>query len=140
MKDLKKEYKKVLAGLLFIIFIYSISIYFQLAWYWIWCIIMGFITALMVYKKSFKLTSWVKTGITIAVIMLVFRFLGGYGTLGFIAIVVLAVIYILLKKRKEYVSVKHTIESQIWGKPLKEFVEKKERLPKIKISGLRKSS
>lgn len=137
MKDLKTEMKKVGAGLLFVITIYSISAYFRLEWYWVWCILMGSISAMMIYKKSFKILALVKAGITIAVIMLVFRFLGGYGTFGFIAIIILAVIYILLKKRKEYISVKHTIEEQIWGKPIKDYVYNGEKLPKIKITGFR---
>jgi len=138
MKDLKTEAKKVGAGLLFIAFIYGISFYFKLEWYWIWCILMASITAMMLWKKSFKLISLVKAGVTIAVIMNLFRYLGGFGVFGFIAIVSLAVIYILLKKRKEYIDVKHTIESQIWGKPIKDYVKEKEKLPKIKITSLRR--
>jgi len=139
MKDLKTEAKKVGAGLLFVAFIYGISFYFHLAWYWIWCILMAFITAMMLWKKSFKLFSLVKAGVTIAVLMNLFRYLGGFGTLGFIAIIILACIYILLKKRKQYLEVKHTIETQIWGKPIKDYVNEKEKLPKIKITGLKKA-
>jgi len=139
MKDLKTEAKRVGVGLLFIAFIYGISFYFRLQWYWVWCILMVFITATMLWMKSFKPFSLVKAGITIAVIMNVFRYLGGFGILGFIAIIILACIYILLKKRKDYIEVKHTIETQIWGKPIKDYVNEKEKLPKIKITSFRKA-
>jgi hypothetical protein len=138
MVNLIKELKRIGLGLLFVIVFYSIIVYFQLAWYWVWGIICLFILGQMIWKKQFNLWKYIKNISAVLGLILLIRILSGFGTWGYILGIVAIIIYILLNKRKEYINVKHTTEQMIWGKPIKEFMDNKERLPKIKITGLRK--
>ena len=39
----------------------------------------------------------------------------------------------LYKRKDRFIKVKHHIETMLWGKPLKDYIEKKQRPPKSKL-------
>lgn len=137
--DLKYELKRIGKGLLLFTAIYSFIIYFNLTWYWIIITLITVNAGMMFYQGNFSISRLFRNILAITGIVLLFRFLGGYGTIGVIAIVILACLYILLRKRKEYMSAKYQVEEMIWGKPLKDFITEGKKPPKIKITGFRRS-
>jgi len=138
MLSLKKELKKLGFGFGYLILVISLAKIFNLAWWGVWLLIMAGNTALMIYQKNLSVKIWLKRGVTLAVLLLLFKFLSGYGTVGYMAMIGLILAFIFYGRRKHFIKVKHHIETMIWGKPLKEFIKKKQRPPKIKISSIRR--
>lgn len=138
MLSLKTELKKIGYGFGYLILVICLAKIFNLAWWGVWLLIMAGNTALMIYQKQLSVAVWLKRGVMLAVILLVFRFLAGFGSWGYFAIIILILAFIFYGRRKHFIKVKHHIETMLWGKPLKEFIKNKQRPPKIKISGIRK--
>lgn len=138
MLNLKHELKKLGIGFGYLILVISIAKIFNLAWWGLWLMIMAGNTALMIYKKQLCVKTWIKRGVILAVLILVFKFLAGFGGVGYVIIIILILVFIFYSRRKQFIKVKHHVETMLWGKPLKEFIKKKQRPPKIKISSVRK--
>lgn len=138
MINMKKELKRVGLGILQLSVLIFIIYYFNLSVLAIICLLTIFSAVMMARSRSFTWLKFGKAALTITVLVSLFKWLGMFGFWGFIGIVGLATIYILSTRRKEFLRTKHTIETMLWGKPLKEYIENKEKLPKIEISGMRK--
>lgn len=136
--DLGKELKKVGAGLLLAVIFIALITIFDLKWYQSWIMISLFILGFMIWKKQFTVKEFVKNSGTVLVLFLTLHILSGYGFWGYTIGVVGIIIYILLKRRRQFLHAKHSVEEMLWGKPLKEFIKNKEELPKLKISGIRR--
>ncbi len=138
MLSLKKELKKLGYGFGYLILVICLAKIFALKWWGVWLLLMLGNTALMIYQKNLCVKIWLKRGVMLAVLLLLFRFLAGYGTWGYFAMIALILAFIFYGRRKHFIKVKHHIETMIWGKPLKEFIKKKQRPPKIKICSIRR--
>ena len=130
---LKSTGKGILVSTIILITLYALG----LNWWQTWIAIMFLNVCFMVHYNRFNFPDFIKTSLIVLSLILLFKFLDGYGWLGFLAIIILSVAYILIAKRKSFISTKHKIETMIWGKPLREFIEAKEDLPKISLSGIR---
>jgi len=135
MINLKQTGKQILYGLLYICFIYFIITYFNLGFWATYGVLVVGATVMYLYTKTFKLYKWFKSIIIIFLFLALVRFLSRLigGVWGFILIVSILVIYKLISRRKQFIKGKQDVESMIWGKPLKEYISKGERPPKIKI-------
>jgi len=135
MIDIKKELIKIVLGLAYIIAFFSAIRYFHLSIYWIFGISLTTSTVLMLYSRTFKLKKWFITALTIATIFSLLSLMSKYigGTYSFIISVAFISSFMLITRRKRFVEVKHQIETMIWGKPLKEYISKGEKPPKLEI-------
>lgn len=133
----KEEAYNVLKGLGLIIALYAILGYLQLGIYWTYAIVLGLLTFYKIYKKKFTAKGFGKSALYLAGIFAAFDWLGGFGWYGYLVGVLILCGILLWKRRENYIQVKHRIEKEIWGKPLKDFVHSNEKVPKVKISGWR---
>lgn len=135
--DIKKEGLKVLGGIIFIIILIFIIRYFKLG-------LIGRIIFLCSINLVFMLIQWfrgfgfsvikyLKNVLFIVCFIIVLFYVNKLGSTGYILSIIIIVASILFKKRKKYFQIKHHIESMIWGEPLKNFTERKEKPPKLKI-------
>ena len=60
-------------------------------------------------------------------------FVGGWGFLGLIIIVLVLSTIIILKRRKDFIKAIEDIETQIWGKPLTQHSKQELKAKRIKI-------
>lgn len=132
----KKEGKNLLFGLIFLtIFIVAISMIGPTFWQ-LWGIIVGIQICFSIYgyykTKKFSILKLLGAAIYTLAFLGVFRVLGNFGKTGYIIGIVALSGALLIKRRKKYFEAKHMIESQLWGKPLKD-IPKDEALPKIKF-------
>lgn len=140
MFNLKKEIIKVSAGIGYILLFYATIKYFQLGFWGIYIAIVCSSLAFSIFnylknKTPIDPKGLIKNAILTFLILLgfkgLFKVLGG--TLGFFIGCFIIAALIIARKWKRFIEVKHQIESMLWGKPLKEYIENKERPPKIKI-------
>jgi hypothetical protein len=132
------ELKGVAKGLGFMLFIviliYSIP---NLNFYSRFGIIMLAVAVMQRFQKKLNnkkdILGLGKTAVVILVIMGLFKAFGAYGFLGYLVVCILLAIYIIYQRKDKFIHMKHTIEAMIWGKPLKDFIEKGEKPPKLKI-------
>lgn len=131
--SLKTQAKNLLFGLLFVVGLIFIIRYFHIG-------LIGTILLLCGVQVLMTLYKWFKSGdfhtkellkglLFVVILVPVVRFIGKFGTWGFIITVLGVSGIILWRKWPQYIQVKHHIESMIWGKPLKDF----ETVPKLKL-------
>lgn len=70
---------------------------------------------------------YIKTLVTISILFSLIYYLGQYGFIGGLLIVLLIVVYKLITGRKQYMASIRHIETKIWGKPLDKKEWKDER-------------
>jgi hypothetical protein len=88
---------------------------------------------IQIYKKQWTIYNFLKS---IAVFIILILSIDLFKWLGFKGLIIEALLFgiiIIGSRWKQYIEVKQHMESMIWGKPLKEYREKKEKIPKIKI-------
>jgi len=133
----KEELKKIGGSLLYIEVLYSIVFYFQLSFVGTYYVFLVGTIGLSIYFKNFSISNFFISAAYIGVLFGGFYWLGQWGILGGLVGVFIISGIILFTRRKRFIQTKHKMEQLIWGKPLKEFVASGEKIPKIKISGLK---
>ena len=145
--DIKKEFYKTLAGVGFVLGLFYTIVYFKLGTWQIWTLLMAVQVVISIYKKNVVLLKYlflfcfkypslmdiVKSGLYIAGIIILIRWIHGFGVIGYIIGVALISGLILFRRWDRYIETKQHIEKMIWGKPLKEFKKGKD-IPKVKFS------
>lgn len=116
--------------------IITIIFYFRLGYVSIFFLLLFYQGVSLAYNKKFSMALMGRGAIQIAGLLMVLWYFSRFGTWGFIATVIIVCLYILLSRRKDYLSVKYQIETMLWGKPLKDFKRGRD-IPKIVISGFR---
>lgn len=87
----------------------------------------------MIWKKEYSMKKLFKRGLYIAGIIILLRWLHGFGAIGYVLAIVIISALILGRRWKKFIETKQHIETMIWGKPLKEFKSGKD-IPKVKFS------
>jgi hypothetical protein len=136
--DYKKEFIRIIAGIAYIVFILVLINILKVDIWGKWAIIVGSIALLQLVFKNFSFKGLVKSSIFVLIILYVIRWLSGYGIWGYVLTMALITAYILIKKWKGLIEAKQTIEEMIWGEPLKNFIERGERPPKLELDLSRK--
>ena len=137
--SLISEIKRVTLGILLIVGVVLTIHFLGLVWWQIVLFLVGLQLAMMLYKKSFSLKGLIFSAVYITTIIFSLSFLyNSFGYWGYLIGTIGLALLILFKRRKEYMRVKHILESQIWKKPLYKYVEAGEEIPKIRITSLRK--
>ncbi len=131
--DIKKEFYKTLAGVGFVLGLFYTIVYFKLGTWQIWALLMAVQVVISIYKKNLTLFKLVKSGLYIAGIIILIRWIHGFGVIGYVIGVALISGLILFRRWDRYIETKQHIEKMIWGKPLKEFKKGKD-IPKVKFS------
>lgn len=116
--------------------IFAAIFFFRLNYVEVWFLLVGYQAASMAWNKRFSMVELGKGAILTALFLIILWYLGRFGKWGYVISIALTCLYILLSRRKEYLSVKYQIETMLWGKPLKDFKRGKD-IPKIAISGFR---
>lgn len=130
---IKEQLKSIGKGLVVVTILYLTIFFFRLNLFWTFILLAGFNLALLLYSKTFKWKSYIMNVAFIGIFLVLFRLIQGRGTWTIILTIVLLVIGFVVFKWKAFIKVKQQCEATIWGKPLKEFRESKEEIPKIKI-------
>jgi len=138
--NMKKESLRVALGLGYVIGIYSIIIYFQLSFWYVFGLILcssigwSIWRAIKAKQKHFlNVKEWIKTALYILFIMFMFRILSPLGSWGWILGILLICSMILWRNRQRWLWTKHTIEAMIWGEPLYKFRKEGQKPPKLKV-------
>jgi len=132
--DLKKEFIKVVLGILLILVIGFIIKYFNFGFYGSYITILITIVVIqLALKEEFKTKKFFINAIILFLLLKLYYWLGSYGWIGFILTIIIILILILYKRWNQYMKVKWHIESKIWGKPLKEFIRDGKPIPKLKL-------
>jgi len=142
MKKLPQFVKKNLKDLIkyiiyMVIIVITINILHPSTWQLIY-ILSGSSVVLYIYTKrkelSFKdvLLFLIKTFITLSIIIFSIKWLGAYGIIGFILIIILLVAYRLVKQNAQYFEGIRELETMIFGKPLDKDKWKDGELKKFK--------
>ena len=79
------------------------------------------------------ITHIIKSFFTIALFVIIIKYLGGYGVIGFVLIIVFVVVYKLLKQKTQYLEAIKTIETMIWNKPLDKNLWKNKEFKNTKV-------
>lgn len=137
MLDVKKEAKKLVFGVLFITGLYFLFYYFDFSLLQIYLTMLVVSTGLLWYKQQLTIKNWGTNAVYLGGFLVVIGFLRGLGTIGYVLTIIIICGAILWRKRKDYVQIKHHIETMIWGKTLKEFIELGEKPPKVKINKIK---
>ena len=80
---------------------------------------------LLYYAKVFLLAT---------IIYVLAKQLGAYGFLGILALIVIYTLYLLWKRKEQYLEAMRTIESMVWGQPLDSFKKEPEKENERSIS------
>ena len=136
--NIKKEGINVLAGILLVIgLIFTIRYLSLNTWQIILFLIFTQIIIRLYYIifKHKKYSAWdlIKSTGYIIILVHFIAWLNNYGIWGYITAVAVISGAILYKNRKRYLQVKHHIETIIWGKPIKNFIESGQKVPKFKV-------
>jgi len=141
---MKDEYKfnlwlegiKILAGLIYCVFSYSLIVYLSLGFFglYVYLLITGLLFSAIYKFKGFTLKGFIKGSIGLLVFLLLMRLLGKYGgSYGYVLGFILLIGFLLYSRRAQYFKVKYHIETLLFGKPLKDYIKNKEPLPKLKL-------
>jgi hypothetical protein len=124
----KKELVKIGLGLLYIIGVYSLILYLSLTFWEIYALIITitFIRQLIAsikVKTKVSIKSFIKTSIILLIIFYLLKYLYiWFGAFWGFLLGCLAISgWIIYVKRKQWLIVKHRVEAQIWGKPIKDL-------------------
>lgn len=125
-KTLIKQIKIVVPIILYlIVLLITIRLYPVKALHTLLLIILTFAISMKLYKdiknraspnlKNYA-NSILKTALIVSLFYVLLHWLGGYGVLGLILIVIVYVVYRLVKGRKQYVDAMRTVETMTFGK------------------------
>lgn len=133
MLDLKREAIKLGLGIVYIISLIIVIRHLHLQWWQVALLILGTSTLLrfIIERHLPPLKSFIKSGIVIFLVVAFNHLVSPHGLTGFLIVCFVTAGYILYSRRKQFIKVKHHIESMLWGRPLNEF--EKGKVPKIKI-------
>jgi len=129
--DIVRELKEAGLGLLLIIAGYNLIYWFNWGFWRIFGLLMCEAVLFMTFGKRFSIKNLGITAILILIILYGFKFLGAYGILGYIIGMLLFCGMIIASRYKKWLFAKHYIETTIWGEPLKNFIERGEKPPKL---------
>jgi len=133
MINLKREALSALGGIVYVIlFIWGIR-YFELGFWAIYGVVLASTVVWSFIKRTFKIKELFKTGFIIFILMIVFRLLSQLGVWGYVLGIIIICAFIIYSRWGKFIEIKYHIETMIWGKPLKEFIDNKEKPPKIEV-------
>jgi hypothetical protein len=137
MINLYNEFKNILGGIVFLVILLAVTIYFKLAtWQFILllCTVQLVISIIKYIRKGlFSLYDLLKGFVTTVLIVYGIRYVYSFGAIGFVVGILLISALILYKKWDKYIQVKRHIESMIWGKSFYDFEQAGEKPPKLKL-------
>lgn len=125
-KFVKKNLKDVIKYIIYIVLVVTIITMLHPSTFGTILIMLGLSLVLYIYSKiktkEFCLKDLIKfiisTFITLCIILYTIKWLGTYGVIGFIFIIILLVAYRLIKQKEQYMEGLKEIETMIFGKPL----------------------
>ena len=132
MPNLVDEGKKIFFTIIYIIVFISVIRIFQFQLWQTYLLILAIQVFWGLIKHDFNLIGFCKMAVLLALLFEVMWVLGRYGWIGFILSCFIVSGFILWRRRKKWLKVKHQIETIFWGKRLKDFKKGKD-IPKIQI-------
>lgn len=127
--DIIKEFKSVIFGLGYVLLLVAIINLFNLTFWYIYGLVLLGSNIISIWFKNWTIKSFIKGAIQIYLFMITMRWLNQFGVWGYIISIILITVYILWSRWDKYIAAMQHIETQLWGKPLKEFRKEGKKPP-----------
>ena len=137
--NLRKEFFKILLGISYIFGIYFLLHWLKWGFWGSYLIIYVAYSGLILFgawrqKRWPPKKSWIIRAVWLLCILLLFKYSYlWFGKKGVFIALILVAFFIIWQRRKKWLEVKWHIETMLFKKPLKDYIETGERPPKIKI-------